>query len=329
MPLKRLLNSITVLVILLSMQHTATAGWLDDLFSDSPGVDMVRIEGGRFDMGSPRFEKGRRKNEVMHAVTVQPFLIARHETTVGEFRRFIEATGYKTDAVRKVNDYGCYGVGDEDAISWQQPGFKQTDDHPVVCVSWNDAMAYTEWLRQQSGKPFRLPTEAEWEFAARGGVRASRFWGEDPKQACEYANVDGESYGCKDGYAFTAPVGKYRPNPYGLKDMLGNVAEWTCSWHGDYNNNPGKLIRQSARTQGRPLPDGVSLGLESSCDSMLPEGLSGSLALIGIKTPKFRSVRGGSWDNNYPPSFDRSAARLGLEPVLQLNFVGFRLAQDI
>ena len=110
---------------------------------------------------------------------------------------------------------------------------------PVVNVRWRDAKDYTDWLSQQTGYRYRLPTETEWEYAARAGTTTSRFWGDDPDQGCAYANaadLDGKklfvgwtAMQCRDGNIYTAPAGSYRNNDYGLHDMLGNVLEWTCS----------------------------------------------------------------------------------------------------
>ncbi len=120
------------------------------------------------------------------------------------------------------------------------------DDHPVACVSWNDLQAYIAWLNRETGKRYRLPTKAEWEYAARGGTSTARFWGEDPDRACRYANIAdttklpkgsqwNRKHDCSDGHAFAAPVGSFQANPYGLYDMLGNLLEWTCSaYKGSY-----------------------------------------------------------------------------------------------
>lgn len=159
------------------------------------GPEMVLVESGRFVMGSPEDEEGRRDNEgpQKEITIVQPFAIARCETTVGEFRRFVEETGYVTEA---ESGEGCYalneaGTGGEQRQdrNWRDPGFSQTDDHPVVCVSWNDAVAYAEWLSRRTGVTYRLPSEAEWEYAARAGAEFSRFWGDEPDEGCDFANA--------------------------------------------------------------------------------------------------------------------------------------------
>ena len=131
--------------------------------------------------------------------------------------------------------------------SWSDPSFAQTSRHPVVCVSWDDAKAYLSWLSRAAGKIYRLPSEAEWEYAARAGTTTLRFWGQRPSEACDFANAEDErsywhnfdpdafgskaSHGCDDGYAYTGPVGWYTANAFGLYDVLGNVSEWAedCS----------------------------------------------------------------------------------------------------
>ena len=208
------------------------------------GPEMVLVEAGRFMMGSPEDEEGRfeREGPQREITIVRPFAIARCETTVGEFRRFVEETGYETEA---ESGEGCYTWNDDfsggvqrQELNWRNPGFSQTDDHPVVCISWNDAVAYAGWLSRRTGVTYRLPTEAEWEYAARAGTDTSRFWGTDADVGCEFANAADQAFeqqfpdwpyeimNCDDGAVFTAPAGSYRRNSLGLSDMLGNAWEW-------------------------------------------------------------------------------------------------------
>ncbi|MEI2806929.1 MAG: SUMF1/EgtB/PvdO family nonheme iron enzyme [Albidovulum sp.] len=276
-----------------------------------PPPDMVRIAGGRFPMGSPESETGRKSDETPHGVTVKDFEMGRHEVTVGEFRRFADASGYRTDAERNAGGReGCYiayregsewKYGYRAGYSWKNPGFKQGDDHPVACVSWNDAMAYIEWLSKATGQRYGLPTEAEWEYAARAGTASARYWGEDPDQACRYANVydqsservnsfGWEAHACDDGWVQTAPVGSFQANAWGLKDMLGNVWEWTCSL---YDKDYG--------------------GAEAKCAD---KGTSAALA-----------VRGGGW--SLKPARVRSAYRFWDVPATRNFDLGFRLARSL
>jgi formylglycine-generating enzyme required for sulfatase activity len=272
--------------------------WVEPL----TGMEFVRIEGGCFQMGSPASEAGRDSDEEQHRVCVDDFALATHEVTVGQFRRFVQVSGYTTEAEKGdgCDVYSGASWTKKSGKHWDHPNFQQTDDHPVVCVSWSDAVAFTEWLSERSGKRFRLPTEAEWEYAARAGTTTARFWGEDADKACDHANVHDltskrvndfywDHHDCDDGHAVTAPVGSFRPNDWGLYDMLGNVWEWTCSaWDSDYG------------------------GEESKCS--------------GRNRAGSRSARGGSWD--FQPDYVRSASRGPGSLEDRTNSAGFRLAQD-
>lgn len=194
--------------------------------------EMVVVPAGDFMMGSPVTEAGRFDNEgPLRSVRLgQPFAVGKFEVTRGQFRRFIEASGWKPSG-------GCYFLGKVDATkNWEDPGFTQADEHPVVCVSHEDAQQYVQWLAQRTKLAYRLLTEEEWEYGARAGTTAPRYWGVSQEEACRYENVldrtHEETYGkeqifdCEDGYADTAPVGKFKPNAFNLHDMLGNVSEW-------------------------------------------------------------------------------------------------------
>nr|MDP2191637.1 SUMF1/EgtB/PvdO family nonheme iron enzyme [Rhodoferax sp.] len=158
---------------------------------------MVVIPAGTFTMGSPDSEAGRSGDEgPQHSARVEKFLLGQTEVTVAQFRRFVQAKNYKTEAERNVGESGCFGVdlGDGKADwrsgrSWRSPGWDIADNEPVTCVSWNDANAYVAWLSELTKQPYQLPTEAQWEYAARAGTSTSRYWGEDLKQACLYDNV--------------------------------------------------------------------------------------------------------------------------------------------
>jgi formylglycine-generating enzyme required for sulfatase activity len=170
------------------------------VFRDCPDCpEMVVIPPGKFVMASPPSERGRESSEgPLHIVTIaQPFALGRYTVTVAEFRTFVQASGYKTDAERNFgNVQGCRSwdvpwgqFGWQAERNWNDPGFPQQDPQPVLCVSWNDANVYTQWLSQKSGKRYGLPSEAQWEYAARAGTTTARFWGDDPNQSCRYANV--------------------------------------------------------------------------------------------------------------------------------------------
>ncbi|SRR6266571_1223502 len=214
--------------------------------------EMVVIPPGRFAMGSPHSEAERYADEgPVHSVAISGrFGVGRYEVTKGQFARFVQERGYSASR-------GCYvwngnNIEQDASKDWRNPGFRQTDTEPVVCVNWDDAKAYAQWLTQKTGKPYRLLTEAEWEYAARAGRQESRPWGDNPNEGCRYANVADYStktgvpgaggwvvHHCSDGRAYTAPVGSYRPNAFGLYDMIGNAWEWTedC-WNDNYAGAP-------------------------------------------------------------------------------------------
>ena len=228
--------------------------------------EMVRIPGGCFQMGSPASEKGRNEDERRHPVCVEGFEIGKHEVTVGEFKRFASTTGYRTDAERNTGEKGCYAWsategrwGWREGVDWRrQPGYEISDTHPVVCVSWNDAVAYAAWLSQQTAQAYRLPTEAEWEYAARAGTTSARYWGDDPDRACQYGNVADQTQGprghswavrhnCTDHYWYSAPVDSFQANAWNLSDSVGNVWEWTCSAYDSKYGGAGDQMRGKKR----------------------------------------------------------------------------------
>ncbi len=186
----------------------------------------------RFMMGSKEYGD----EQPVHEVIINyDFEIAKYPVTVGEFRAFVKDTGYKTEA--EIGD-GAYVWDGKDYNKkkdayWDNPYFEQTDDHPVVCVSWNDAKAYCKWLSEKTGENYRLPTEAEWEFACRAGTATKWSFGDDVKELEKYAWYD------KNSENKTHPVGEKLPNPWVLHDMHGNVWEW-CEddWVDNYKNTP-------------------------------------------------------------------------------------------
>ena len=231
--------------------------------------EMVAIPAGCFMMGSPESEEGRDSTETQHQVCVNAFHIGKYEITRGQFRKFVEATNYITEAER---GYGCYiwsgSWGKSHQVNWRDPGFSQGDSHPAVCVSWNDVMAYAEWLSQETGRKYRLPTEAEWEYVARAGTTTAWYWGNNPDQACRYANVgdqDSKSkewnwilHNCNDGYAITAPVGMFQANDFGVYDMLGNVWEWTCSvYTSSYSGSEKVCVNKNNATDSMAFRGGA------------------------------------------------------------------------
>ncbi len=294
-------TSLTAVLPVIHKVERAELEFQDTLADGSKGPVMVRIPGGCFSMGSPLDEQGRGSDEQPHQMCVEDFAVGKYEVTIHQFERFVRASDYQTEA---EIDGGCYGVDDsgnwpmDSGKTWRNPGFPQDGRHPVVCVSWKDARAYARWLAEQTGEAYRLLTEAEWEYAARGGSSTARYWGNDPNQACEYANVADETarkrypwnfHECDDGHLYTAPVGRFAANAYGLQDMLGNVWEWTCSVY--MQNYDG-----SEKTCAEP------------------------------RSQKPRVLRGGSW--YFTPGGVRAAFRGGDEPNVRYGLVGFRLARD-
>jgi formylglycine-generating enzyme required for sulfatase activity len=217
----------------------------DRLKDGSQGPEMVWIAAGSFQMGDIQ-GNGRSNEKPVHRVSItQDFGMGRYEVTVGEFRQFVNATGYRTEAEKED---GCYiykkneGWSKKRDANWRNPNFSQNDNHPVVCISWNDAVAYAEWLSQQTGKTYRLPTEAEWEYVARAGTTTKYWWGNTASH--EYANYGADSC-CsglakgKDRWEYTAPVSSFAPNQFGIYNTAGNVWEWTQDiiYSSDYYKN--------------------------------------------------------------------------------------------
>ncbi|MDW5443387.1 formylglycine-generating enzyme family protein [Polaromonas sp. SM01] len=212
--------------------------------------EMVIIPAGSFTMGAAPAELARiraagglppsRSPEgPQHRVHVNSFAAGSHAVTRGEFAAFVKATRYKTNA--ENSDDGCLNSNGlyEPSNNWRQPGNIQADDHPVVCVSWNDAQAYVQWLSQETGKPYRLPSEAEREYATRGGSGMAYWFGE--KITLHQANINNNPAmnGSPLGRQSTLPVNSFKPNPFGLYNVHGNVWEWVADcYHDRYTGAP-------------------------------------------------------------------------------------------
>ncbi len=209
--------------------------------------ELVVVPAGSFRMGSPESEAGRDDDEgPVHRVRIErPFAVGVYEVTRGEYSRFVSATGHRSED-------GCWTrEGGESKLRsgrhWRSPGFRQTEAHPVICVNWEDARAYVGWLSEKTGEEYRLLSESEWEYVARGGTATARYWGESETGQCSYENGADASTnrswrrraGCNDGYARTSPVGSFGANGFGLHDVLGNVLEWVedC-WNDSYGGAP-------------------------------------------------------------------------------------------
>jgi formylglycine-generating enzyme len=217
--------------------------------TDKQKLEFVWIEPGRFQMGSPATDKlADEAEKPQREVRIEKgFYLGRTTVTFGQFQEFVLDVAYRTDAETDRRFPGGHGFntdrnkfeGWSPQYTWRNPGWPQTGNHPVGNVSWNDAVKFCEWLGKKMGKTVRLPTEAEWEYACRAGTTTVFFTGDDPASLKGYANVPDEALRTKlgepagkarfpfdDGYPFTAPVGKFKPNPWGLHDMLGNVFQW-------------------------------------------------------------------------------------------------------
>ena len=290
-------------------------------------LSLARITGAGFQMGAEIDETGDdgqpdESAQPRHDVVVSNFELAYYEVNVGQFKKFVDATAYISEA-ESSREPGCNVPAKgghwvlQAGTNWRAPGHPQTDSHPVVCVSFNDVQAYLQWLNSGTER-YRLPTESEWEFAARGGTTSVRPWSEvagffgrmwdaakpgssqPVSRSCRYANVADESlrlqldwpatFNCKDGYPQAVPGGYFGRNNFSLYDMLGNAAEWVQDcWNPNHNSAP----RDSrARSQG-------------DCTR--------------------RVVRGGSWAST--PGSIRSAARTSQPVSYRASDLGFRIAR--
>ena len=185
-----------------------------------------------------------------HRVQItRPFYLGTYHVTRGQFRQFVADTGYKTDVEKGDGDDGQAWNPDKKKFEfngrcWHNAGFAQSDEHPVVNVSWRDAVAFCQWLSRKDGNTYRLPSEAEWEYACRAGTTTRYYSGDDPETLAKVANVPDAAFNAKftwhlkfaikasDGYVYTSPVGSFQPNAFGLYDMHGNARQWCADWYG-------------------------------------------------------------------------------------------------
>jgi len=293
------------------------------LITNSIGMKLARIPAGEFRMGNAESAESLRRefpaceseridkldDEVpVHRVCItKAFYLGVHEVTIDQFRQFTEEAPYQAESDRDgTGGWGysaeiAYFEGRRPGYSWRDPGFRQAGNHPVVNVTWNDAVAFCEWLSRKEGRTYRLPTEAEWEYACRAGSTTRYQNGDDPEALTDVAalydrttkDVFPQWASCavkgSDGHAFTAPVGSFLPNAFGLCDMHGNVWEWCSDWYGEdyYATSP-------------------------SNDPQGPE------------TGVVRVRRGGSWHTW--PLYMRSSFRNYNTPDTRYVLVGFRVA---
>ncbi|MEE4380160.1 MAG: SUMF1/EgtB/PvdO family nonheme iron enzyme [Candidatus Competibacteraceae bacterium] len=264
--------------LMLEPPSTANPVFRDRLKTGGLGPQLVLIPAGNVVMGSPPDDPERYSDEAQYSIQItRPFGLGLHEVSFDEYDRFAGATNRSLPA-----DDG-WGRG----------------QRPVINITWEDAHAYTEWLSQRSGHRYRLPTEAEWEYAARAGAQSSRFWGNNPDEGCRYANGSDQTaqqtyagwtaMDCADGYLFTAPVGSYQPNRFGVYDLLGNVMELTCSAY---------------------TPD-----------------QQGTNTCSANRNADHIVARGGSWSDE--PRNVRLAERFKATPDLRANYLGFRVLREL
>jgi formylglycine-generating enzyme required for sulfatase activity len=232
------------------------------------------------------------------------FALGKYEITNAQFAAFIEDTGHQPLRACRVWQAGAWQYPEDK--DWRDPGYGRPTgpDEAVTCISWRDAKAYTQWLSEMTGEPYRLPTEAEWEYAARAGSATDYFWGNDADEGCAYANLfdrsgaaarafGWEAVNCDDGFAEGSTVGAFKPNPYGVYDMIGNQWEWTEDCY------------------VAPYP---------------PEATTAAAVQVD-GTCERRSVRGGGWITR--ASRQRLAFR-GRDPEDAVySFFGFRVARDL
>ena len=290
--------------------------------TNSVGLSLTLIPAGEFEMGSSegpdellrRFPYAKREwvvaEQPVHKVKLtKSFYMGTYEVTLGQFLKFYHDASYKTDSEKDGDGGWGYDPNNKEKPFEQKAKYRpwswgfegQTNEHPVVNVSWNDAKAYCEWLSRKEGKTYRLPTEAEWEYACRAGTK-SRYWNSsDPEDLVSIDNVwDGAAKSRfefavntltgSDGHAFSAPVGRFKPNPFGLYDMHGNAAEWCEDWYDEnyYANSP-------------------------------PEDPKGAAA------GSSRVIRGGGW--SYDAVYCRAANRDEDPPSSRGSHVGFRVVR--
>ncbi len=275
---------------------------------------MVLIHAGTFLMGNPGSEVERERDETQHEVTIsRDFCMSQYEVTVGEFRWFVTVSGYQTEAETSGGGYVWTEDGgwEEQAdANWKNPYISQGDDHPVVLVSWNDAVAYCNWLSKEEGltlayringnevtwnreaNGYRLPTEAEWEYACRAGTTTPFSTGTNiTTNQANYNGNDPYNGNAEGTYRQkTTAAGSFSPNAWGLYDMHGNVWEWCWDWYDDYSEN------------SQTDPEGATSG-------------------------SYRVNRGGSWYNL--GQYVHSAYRGNNTPSGRNHFIGFRLVRSL
>jgi sulfatase modifying factor 1 len=309
----------TAVIVTYVMMWTATLAYAQSpaqtLRDCADCPEMVVVPPGRSVIGSTEQETATEQVPADYAAREKPqvsvtiakhFAVGKYEITRGQYAAFISGSGYMPPPGCAVWDFSAGKFADNTAKFWHDPGFPQTDAEPVLCVSFDDAMAYVLWLSRVTGKSYRLLSEAEWEYAARAGTTTARHWGDGREQACMFASVfdlaaatkvgmvkgDNDQFSCDDGYTFTAPVGAFPANGFGLHDMLGNASEWVADCYNPTND--GQPQNGAARLTG-------------NCEQRL--------------------TRGGAWSGK--PWIVRAAERGRANANGRNSPLGFRVARDL
>ena len=277
-------------------------------FKECPNCpEMVVVSAGEFVMGSSKEdidnELAAANEAPQHKVVVRESIaVGRFEVTRDQYAAFVNASGYK--GTGRCFTFEQNLPKERENRSFLMPGYAQEGNHPAVCVSWNDAQAYADWLSRITGRSYRLPSEAEYEYAARAGGNARFAFTDDPADLCRYANgadqsaktaglpEDAAYMACSDGYAFTAPVGSFAANAFGLHDLIGNVWEWAADCFAD---------------------DYASAGTDSAARS--------------LPNCQARTVRGGDWFS--AASSLRPAVRAKAGPDAHHDDIGFRVVRTL
>ena len=278
---------------------------------------MVMVPAGRFRMGTavadrmidPRTGKPATNDSPQHEVRIEaPFAIGKYEVSVEQFAAFVDATNHAAlDKCLEFSKADSFMVSED--IDWNDTGFEQAGDQPVLCVSHFDAQNYADWLSKKTGENYRLPSEAEWEYAARAGSTAAYHWGTDPAKACGYANVRSRGayaiskrqavadrtggFLCDDGVKHSAAVGSFAPNDFGVHDMQGNAWEWVADCnHKDYKGAPtdGSAWLDAKPCQFAVIRGGSYLNLVQRSSATVRAGRPKS---AGSTNMGFRVARGG------------------------------------